>query len=60
MKKFRTPKNRMIMAELNQPLRELEQLILRLIALPFQPANLVYLAISVVVPLLRPAEFIAA
>ena len=50
----------MILAELNQSSCELEKLVLFFVALPMEPADLVVLAISVVVAVLRPAPLIAA
>ena len=48
----------MVASQLNQFLRELEQLLLLVSALPCQPADLVILAIGVVVSALRPCPFV--
>src|SRR5437773_10381967 len=50
----------MIFAELNKPPGKLQKLILLFITLPIEPADLVVLAISVVIAVLRPAPLIAA
>src|SRR5438876_4890257 len=50
----------MIFAELNKLPCELEKLILLFITRPIEPADLVVLAISVVIPVLRPSPLIAA
>ena len=58
--KFRPPKDRMLAPKADQFFRELEERVLLFIALPIEPADLVVLAISVVVSLLRAAQFVAA
>src|SRR5438067_3373046 len=60
LEKFRTTKDRVISPELNQFLGESKQLILLFIALPIKPTDLIVLAISVIVSVLRPAPFVAA
>ena len=50
----------MILPELNQLPSELEELILFFITLPVEPADLVVLAISVIVAVLRPAPLVAS
>jgi hypothetical protein len=50
----------MRVAKPNQLARELEKLILLFIPIPIEPADLIVLAISVVVAFLRPALLIAA
>src|SRR6476660_3401511 len=50
----------MILPDLNQSSCELEKLVLFFIAFPIEPADLVVLAISVVISVLRPAPLIAA
>ena len=50
----------MILSQLNQLPRELQELILFFIALPIEPTDLVVLAIRVVVAVLRPAPLVAA
>src|SRR5260370_12050388 len=60
LEKFRTAKDRMIFPELNQSSGESKQLILLFIALPIEPTNLIVLAISVIVSVLRSAPFVAA
>src|SRR5207244_7678981 len=59
-KEFRTPKDGMGAAKLDQLSCKLEKLILFFVALPIEPADLVVLAIGVIVPLLGSAELIAA
>src|SRR5207253_9217340 len=55
---FSTAKDRMFLAELNQHLRELEQLLFFSITLPIQPADLIVLALRIVISVLRSAEFV--
>src|ERR1700751_2490874 len=50
----------MVLPELNESSCEIERLVLFLINLPIKPADLVVLAISVVIAILRPAPLIAA
>ena len=61
MEKFRAAKNRMFVPELDQPPGELEERLLLFVPfLPIEPAELIVLAIGVVVAVLGPAEFVAA
>src|SRR5207248_4834733 len=60
LEEFGTPKNRMLVPELNQPPDKLGECLLLLVSfLPIKPADLVVLAIGVVVAVLGPAEFVA-
>src|SRR6266513_3025755 len=50
----------MILPELNKSSCELQKLVLLFVAYPIEPTDLVVLAISIVIPVLRPAPLIAA
>ena len=60
VKKFRTPENRMLRAEMNQPFREFEKLLLFVGQTPAEPADFIVLTIGIVVAVLRPAKLVAA
>src|SRR5262249_11726867 len=60
LKKFRSPKNRVLAPHLNQFAGELKQTFLFFVPLPVQPTDLIVLTIGVVVSLLRSAELVAA
>src|SRR6267378_4179418 len=59
LEKLRTPKNRMIAPELNQLLREPEKVFLLIVVFPREPAQLVILAIRVVISVLRARPLVA-
>src|SRR5207247_10254022 len=52
--KLRAPKNWMLFSQLDQFSRELKKVILLIVTMPVEPADLVILAISVVVAVLVP------
>src|SRR5437667_30785 len=60
LEKFRTTKDRMLLPELNQPSRKLEQLILFLVPLPIDPTDLIVLAVGVIVAALRSTPLVPA
>src|SRR4029450_3109563 len=59
-KKLRTPKNWVLFSQLYQFSGELNELLLLSVTLPVEPADLVVLAISVVIAVLSPAPLISA
>src|SRR5207248_892257 len=60
LKKLRSPEHRMFPAQPNQFFGKAEELLLFLIAIPVEPADLVVLTIGVVIPCLSPPKFITA
>src|SRR5204863_9828992 len=59
LEKFRAPENRMITPEPNQFLGKGEELVLLGIVFPAEPAQLVIVAVGIIIPVLRPRPFIA-
>src|SRR3954462_8279133 len=60
LQKLRSAKDRMILTQFDQPPGEFDQSVLFFIPLPVEPADVIVLAIRVVVPFLGSAEFISA
>src|SRR6266542_931320 len=58
--KFWAAKYRVRLAKPNQPSRELQKLVLLFVACPIEPADLVVLAISIVIALLRSSPLVSA